>query len=532
MPEVYSVRDPRSRYPDSAAVPLAPRLTAPETARFVLVQTMPPGSGLEPLIDAAEGELRRRYPNASIERFMRRDFMIDDAEERTALAARADAAILFIGPAATMVHVGSLYAAALEASGVPCALIVFSGLEPVIEHRRTVGPALLRYAVSPNPPEPGRLNGVIAEAIATLTDPLRENERHTGIRAAPARPRIAMTGSLDEVQHHFRHQGWTDGLPVMPPTEAAVAAMLRGTSHPRDTVVTETMRPEGLRTTVELIAINAVMAGAAPAHLPVILAAVSLFGHIQFESMTRSVNSFAFPMLVNGPIAKEIDIASGMNALGPGNHANAVIGRAINLVIRNCGNQRVGITASPAQGNAAAHAFVFAENEQESPWAAFHLGEGFAVSDNTLSLFTGGWAHLGNFYYAGIDEAILGLKSFEQPSGVLLLLTPKRAHLFDEAGIGRDALHDRLWQGASGTLREFRANGFFPLMKAMIARSSEERRDAAAWPADYLTRPDTDIVPLFPDRAIKIAVVGSPVAALMQLWNAVHFRTVPIDDWR
>lgn len=527
----YAVRDPRSVYPALDAMPLAPRLAKPETARFVLVQTMPPGSGLEPVMDAAESELRRRWPKAQIERFMRRDFMIDDAAERAALAKRADAAILFLGPAATMVHVGSVYGAALEAAGMPTALVVFDGLQPVIEHRRAVGPTLLRYAVSPNPPEPGELGAVASAALDALTAPLRDEEQRGGHRAPPTQPPIAVTGSLDAVQRHFLERGWSDGLPIVPPTEAAVEAMLRGTSRPPDAVVTETMRPEGLRTTVEMVAINAVMAGAAPEYLPVILTAVSLFGAVQFESMTRSVNSFAFPMLVNGPITRELGIAGGMNALGPGNRANATIGRAVNLVMRNCGGQRVGVTASPTQGNVGAASFVFAENEAESCWLPFHAGEGFAASDNTLSLFTGGWGHMGNFYYTGIEEAIAGLKNFEQPTGALLLVTPKRAHILDEQGIGRDQLRALLWQGTTGTLKQFRANGFFPLMRAMIERPRGDRM-GAAWPADYLTRPDSDVVPLFPRDAIKVAVVGSPVASLMQLWNAVHFRTVPIDPWR
>jgi hypothetical protein len=532
MPEpTYAVRDPRSFYPEIDAVALAPRLAKPEAARFVLVQTMPPGSGLEPLIEAAETELRARWPQAQIERFMRRDFMIDDAVERAALAKRADAAILFLGPAATMVHVGSVYGAALEAAGLPCGLIVFDGLQATIEHRRNVGPAKLRYAVSPNPPVPGKLGDVVAKLVDALIAPLQDEERRAGRKAPPPRPRIALTGTLDDVQHHFLVQGWSDGLPIMPPTDTAVAAMLRGTSRAPDTVVTETMRPEGLPTTVEMVAINAAMAGAAPEHLPAILTVASLFGAVQFESMTRSVNSFAFPMLINGPIARELGIAGGMNALGPGNRANAAIGRAVQLVLRNCGGQRVGVTASPTQGNVGTASFVFAENETESSWPPFQTGEGFAASDNTLSLFTGGWAHLGNFYYTGIDEAIAGLKIFEQPTGALLLVTPKRAHSLDEQGIDRAKLRDLLWQGATGTLKEFRANGFFPLMRAMIARPPGDRM-GAVWPADYLTRPETDIVPLFPRDAIKIAVVGSSVSSLMQLWNAVHFRTVSIDPWR
>lgn len=527
--ERYAVRDPRSDYPEVERLALAPRLTTPASARFCLVQTMPPGSGLEPLMDATEAELRRRFPEAAIERFMRRDFMIDDAAERIALARRADAAILFLGPAATMVHVGSVYAAGLEAAKLPCVSIVFDGLAPVIEHRRAVAAAPLRYAVSPNPPDPGRLGPVVAAAISALTTPLNDAERRTGRHIPATRPAIAFSGTLDEVQHYFLEQGWSDGLPIMPPTERAVAAMLRGTSRSGDTIVTETLRPDGLRTSVEMVAINAVMAGAAPAHLPVILAAVSPFGDIQFESMTRSVNSFAFLHMINGPIACELGIASGMNALGRGNHANAVIGRAVELALRNCGGQRIGITASPAQGNPAGFP-VFAENEAESPWEPFHVGEGFAASDDSLSLFLGGWSHFANFYYTGLPEAIAALNLFEQPNGALLLLTPKRAHFLAGQGLDRSAIRERLWQGATISLAAFRANGFYPLMKALIARAAAG--GGTVWPQDYLTRPETDIVPRFPRNGIKIAVVGSAVASLMQLWNATHFRTVAIAPWR
>ncbi|HEY7626918.1 MAG TPA: hypothetical protein VH761_07615, partial [Ilumatobacteraceae bacterium] len=309
------------------------------------------------------------------------------------------------------------------------------------------------------------------------------------------------------------------------------AAMLRGTSRAPDTVVTETFRPEGRRVTVEMVAINAVMAGARPDYLPVILATASVFGDIQFESMTRSVNSFAFAQLVNGPISREIGMVGGLNALGPGHRANATIGRTLNLMLRTLGGAQLGINATPAQGSAVSWAFAFAENEAGSPWQPFHVDLGYAASDSVVSILLGGWAHNGNYYYGDLDRVASTLQDFEIPqTGALVMLSEKRAHHLAADGYTKRAVVDHLHDRATIRLGNFRASGFFPMMRNDILGLGPST--APSWPADYLTRPDDDIVPAYPPGGIRVAVVGGDVSATMQAWKLQLHRTVSVDDWR
>jgi hypothetical protein len=124
-----------------------------------------------------------------------------------------------------------------------------------------------------------RENRAIDDILACLTLPLEDNEQRRGYIETPVRPRIMTSGSLDEIQEYFHSEGMSDGLPVIPPTEDRVERMLRGTSLKPDKVVIKAMMPEGLGVTVEKVAINAVMAGCEPRHLPVLLATLEAQGY-------------------------------------------------------------------------------------------------------------------------------------------------------------------------------------------------------------------------------------------------------------
>ncbi len=181
-----------------------------------------------------------------------------------------------------------------------------------------------------------------------------------------------------------------------------------------------------------------------------ILATASVFGDIQFESMTRSVNSFAFAQLVSGPISSEIGMVGGLNALGPGHRANATIGRTLNLMLRTLGGAQLGINSTPAQGSAVSWAFAFAENEAGSPWQPFHVDLGYKADDSVVSIFLGGWAHNGNYYYGGLDDVASTLQDFEIPqTGALVMFSEKRAqHLADE-GYTKQAVTEYLHERAT-----------------------------------------------------------------------------------
>ena len=225
--------------------------------------------------------------------------------------------------------------------------------------------------------------------IAALTAPLTEAEKKEGALDRPV-PRLLGANSEDELIELFAQSGWTDGLPVVLPTEERMAAMLKATSHKPDEVVGK-MRPtetqEDWSYTVEQVAVNAVMAGARPEHFPVILALAST----GITALHSSTSSFAAMVVVNGPVRNELGMNSGLGALGPFNHANAAIGRAYGLLSRNLGGGAVpGTTYLGSQGNPLNYSNVcFAENEERSPWEPFHVQKGFKPDESVVSIFRG-----------------------------------------------------------------------------------------------------------------------------------------------
>ena len=532
MTAAYEALDPCSDEPSVERIALADRPPRLDDLRIALIQTMPPGSGLEPVIDALRDEIADACPTARTAHYMRKNFMTTDLVEIDQLAADFDVAVAVAGPAGTMVHLAVILAAEMERRGVPCPVVHFETLRAIAQHSVSTGGAPVRIWPIGNPPRANEDTAAAARAVvADLTNPAQADEQLTGWRHPAPRERIAARGSLAEIHDIFLANGWTDGLPIVPPTEADLEAMLRGTSRAADTVVSETFRPEGRRITVEMVAINAVMAGARPDYLPVILATASVFGDIQFESMTRSVNSFAFAQLVSGPISREIGMAGGLNALGPGNRANATIGRTLNLMLRTLGGARLGVNATPAQGSAVSWAFAFAENEAVSPWQPFHVDLGYEADDSVVSILLGGWAHNGNYYYGGLDDVASTLQDFEIPqTGALVMFTAKRAQHLATEGYTKHDVVEYLHERATIRLGKFRESGFFPMMRNDILGIGPST--APTWPADYLTRPDDDVVPAYPPGGIRVAVVGGDVSSTMQAWKLQLHRSVSVDDWR
>jgi hypothetical protein len=203
--------------------------------------------------------------------------------------------------------------------------------------------------------------------------------------------RLELAALEDEMEAMFE-RGWTDGLPVVPPTEARVLRMLEGTSRdPQDEVAV--IPPELVPATVEKIAVSAVMAGCKPEHFPVVLAAVEAACTDQFNAHGLLCTTYySGPVVVvSGPIARRIGMNGGVNCLGQGNRANATIGRALQLVIRNLGGGRPGEIDRAAFGSPGKLTFCFAENRDELPtgWAPLSAEAGFAADADTVTLFAG-----------------------------------------------------------------------------------------------------------------------------------------------
>lgn len=496
---------------------------------------MPPGSGVETLAEAASLVIAERGGHPID--FMRRDFMADDPDERRhLLQSEFDAAVLVAGPTATTTELTFRYADQLEQAGLPCTVAVFAPYEATAVYgaRRTATrPAHVAF-----PLRRGQDERALDELISGLThSPEADADAHPGpsIEALLAEAR-----SEDEALEALHRAGMTDGLPVLLPTADRVERMCRGTSLPDDTIITSSFRPEGRTVRVRDVAANAVLAGALPSHLPAILAAASIMGAPLVDSMTRSVNSFALAQYVSGPYAAEAGVAGATNALGPGNRANAVLGRALGLMIRNLGGAQVGVNSTPAQGNPAAYSLVFTDNPDRradgagdiSPFTEMirSIEPEVGPGASRLTMFAGGFTHLGNFYYGGFDELCAALDQPDLPAGALVLLSDKMAQKLAASGFTRESLEQALHEAVRRPMGELRRSGFYPLRDTMTRRASGE--GYGAWPASYLTLPDDATVPVYPPGSVLVGVVGSDAAAVAQVWVMGRVGSASIDDFR
>ena len=191
----------------------------------------------------------------------------------------------------------------------------------------------------------------------------------------------------EAIDEEYQARGWTDGLPIVPPTEARVRECLAFTDRdPREIV--GVLPPRQGEATVEKIAANAVMAGCRPEYLPVILAAIEALADPLFnlDSVQATTHPVAPLIVVNGPIARELGINGGYNAFGQGFRANVTIGRAVRLVLMNVGGGLPGSGDRATQGSPAKLAYCVAENEAESPWEPLHVERGFPREVSTVTV--------------------------------------------------------------------------------------------------------------------------------------------------
>lgn len=278
--------------------------------------------------------------------------------------------------------------------------------------------------------------------IDALTAPLTDEEKNPRVPENYAD--ITFTGTLDEINNFFYRHGWTNGTPVVPPTEEAIQEMLRGTDLPRDYVVAE-LPPMNGKATVEKIAINAIMAGCLPTHMPLLIAAVEGMADdiIKLEGWTCSNAGWAPTMVINGPIRKAIGINTGRNLLSPYTRPSACIGRAVAYIIMNISGCRSQLEDMSGPGSDCRFGICIAENEEESPWAPLQCDFGFESEDSVITLF---WPsehtqiqtvsvsaclqNLCNLWHGGFDV------------GIMIILPPETAKMFADEGLDKQAILD------------------------------------------------------------------------------------------
>jgi hypothetical protein len=182
-------------------------------------------------------------------------------------------------------------------------------------------------------------------------------------------------------------KGWTDGLPVVPPTPDRVEAMLEAVRLSPGHQVTYIAHRD-VSVTAEKVAINAVMAGCRPEYMPVVVAAIEGIGDPRwsYHGPGTSTAGAGVLLIVNGPAAQELDVNAGDNLFGPGWRANMTIGRAVRLVMRNVCGSRPGLLDRGTLGHPGRLSYVIAENEAESPWTPLHVERGFRADQSAVTV--------------------------------------------------------------------------------------------------------------------------------------------------
>ncbi len=265
---------------------------------------------------------------------------------------------------------------------------------------------------------------------------------------------------LEDEQELAYERGWSDGLPVVPPTEARVLRMLSGTTRAPGEVV-GVIPPDNAPCTVEKVAINAVMAGCKPEYLPVVLAAVEAACLDEFcMHGLLATTYFSGPVIiVNGPVVNEIGMNWSTNALGQGNRANSTIGRALQLVIRNVGGGKPGGVDRAALGQPGKVGFCFPEREHDSFWESLALERGFAPDESTVTLFAGagvyGIADQKSREPESLTRSIvMTLRTVHHgklfgAADAILIVTPEHMRVFREAGWSKARFRESLDQSLS-----------------------------------------------------------------------------------
>jgi hypothetical protein len=278
--------------------------------------------------------------------------------------------------------------------------------------------------------------------------------------------RVMVADNPETIFQLFQVRGWGDGLPFTPPKEERVARMLAYADRdPKEVVAV--LPPRWGEATVEKIAVNAVMAGCLPQYLPVVMTAVLAMAEEAFN--LYAVQATTHPctplILVNGPVAKELNINGRYNALGQGWRANATIGRAIRLILLNIGGGEPGVLDRATIGHPGKYSYCLAENEAENPWVPLHVEKGFPKEVSTVTVFGAEAPHNINDHRSTTGRDILktivhtiavpGCNNAVTGGEFLLLLSPEHAATIAGDGFSKEDVKKFLYEEARVSVEHF-----------------------------------------------------------------------------
>lgn len=342
--------------------------------------------------------------------------------------------------------------------------------------------------------------------------------------------RHTLTSTDDPIQYCY-DRGWTDGLPVVPPTEERVAAMLDGTGLARDLVIAK-IPPAWAEATVEKIAINCVLAGALPSYLPVVIAAVRAMTNpaLNLNGMQCSTHLSTPLVVVNGPIRTALGMNSGSNVFGQGNRANATIGRAVKLILTNIGRAIPGVTDKATLGHPGKYTYCIAENEEQSPWDPLHVERGLKREQSAVTVFGCEAPHNINnqasrnafdlCHTIADTMATLGKNMLYAQGEVMVVMCPSHAETIAADGWSKLHVKEYLYEKARKPLRLVKLGGLY---------GREVSRNF--WPRWVSRTDEEEMVPLVRRPSeITLVVAGGPGrhTAFLPGW-ATPSVTVPID---
>ena len=292
---------------------------------------------------------------------------------------------------------------------------------------------------------------------------------------------------VDTIEECFE-RSWTDGLPVVPPTRAGLERMLRGSGRDPQEVL-GILPPKGGLLTVEKVAVNALMAGCKPEYMPVVLAAAEAITDPLFNlhGHSMSTRGTAPLVVVNGPIRNEIGINCRGNVFGPGWRANATIGRAIRLLIRNVGGALPGELDRATLGHPGKYTYCSGEDEEHSPWEPLHVERGFPREASVATVLACDGPHQFGSPRGG-TETILGILidglrtlthygSIDRGGvAVTIVFDEEQRTELAKAGYSKADIRRYILENTWRTVRDFRANGLGFQFPAGADETPDEQR--------------------------------------------------------
>jgi hypothetical protein len=373
---------------------------------------------------------------------------------------------------------------------------------------RALGFADARVAVFTHPLG-GLSDQQVIDRATKLYGNVREQLAKLPVPAPPPPPtptaeRIVAPADSAELQAWFFDRKASDGFPVIAPTPEAVARMVEGSGRSGQNLI-GVVPPRGGIATVEQIAVNAVMAGCRPSHMPVLVTAVEAMLEPRFNlaSLQATTHPVAPLLIVHGPIARQLGMNCGAGCFGPSSMANAVLGRAIRLVLLNIGGAVPGVADRSTQGAPSKYSFCIAENLEASPWGSFTTERGLANDANAVTVFGGEPPHNINDHEHGDAEGFLRVAadvlrtlgsnvwfiSWHNQKELMLVLGPEHAATIAGSGWSRRAVQEYLYESISRRRDELALGGMYGMRDwtpELNNSSLDDRVPAVPRPEDIL----------------------------------------------